>query len=160
MSSVTFHGWRHEGQGPRCLYPQTPSKTGFPCPSFVFWPLIHESSCVTMLFWRCSSSSEQLMESNYEMWEERNFGDHWDQTPNFSIFPAQYRDIKRFNQDHVAVRRKPGPNTDVLISRQPTTQRFPSLVSYFHTLLKVVHIPNGKWVKCDPKTWFLSFRVF
>lgn len=65
---------------------------------------------------------------------------------NFSIFPeteAQYRDIKRFNQDHVAARGKLGPKTDVLISRQPTTQRFPSLVSYFHTLLKVVHIPNG-----------------
>lgn len=52
----------------------------------------------------------------------------------FSLFletEAQCRDIKRFNQEHVAVHGKPGPKADVLISRQPSTGVSRTEISFF-----------------------------
>lgn len=86
---------------------------------------------------------------------------------NVSIFletEAQDRDIQRFNQDHVAFHGKSEPNTNVVISRQPTTQEssrteISFLVCFFFSY-STQDSPHSKWVKCDPKHWLLSFGGF
>ena len=60
---------------------------------------------------------------------------------SFSSFletEAQCRDIKRFNQKRVAVHGKPEPNTDVLISRQPTTRVSRTEISFFGFFVSIL----------------------
>lgn len=83
MESVLCHFlwmemWR---AGSEVSLPPNTQKNRFPSPSFVLQPLIHDSSCSAMLFWDCSGSWEQLMGTKYETWDERNFGDGYDQAP-------------------------------------------------------------------------------